>query len=107
MITPSIILMLLVGGLAIGFVAGTVAALRRGDGWHWLASLPFLCVIAVVARIVVDVSVDPTAHNLWPFEVLGALVIACVALGVVQLLRLLSRRWGGRPDAPASDAPRQ
>jgi hypothetical protein len=88
--------MLLVAALVMGFVIGTVAALRRWRGsWRLVATLPLLSVIAVVIKIVMDVNADPTAHNLWPFELLGAVVVAGAALGGMQLVRLIAQSWAG------------
>jgi hypothetical protein len=91
------VLVLLVAALVVGLIAGTGAALWRWrGGWRWLAGLPLLFVLGVALKIVVYVGADPTAHNLWPFEVLGAVVLASVALGGLQLLRFLAGRWLGR-----------
>ena len=94
------IFMLLVAALVMGFVIGTVAALRRWRGsWRLVAILPLLGVIAVVIKIIVDVNADPTAHNLWPFEVLGAVGVAGAALGAILLMRLIARRWAGHVES--------
>jgi hypothetical protein len=62
---PQTIFMLLVAALGLGFFAATSYALRRWrGGWRVAALLPLLGVIAVVVTIVVDISTDPTAHNL-------------------------------------------
>jgi hypothetical protein len=86
--------MLLVAAFVIGFVVASSYALRRWrGGWRWIAGLPLLGVLAVGIMIIVDVSADPTAHNLWPFEILGAVVIAGVALAGIQLMRLITRAF--------------
>jgi hypothetical protein len=91
------IFLLLVAAFVIGFVVGTVAALRRWcGGWRLIALLPLLGVIAVVVTIVVDINAEPTAHNLWPFEVLGAVGIAGAALGGLWLVRLIAQQWTSR-----------
>jgi hypothetical protein len=88
------VLMLLIAALVIGFVVATSYALRRWrDGWRLVAGLPLLGVLAVVVTIVIDISADPTAHNLWPFEVLVAAGVASVALGAIQLMRFIAQRW--------------
>ena len=88
------IFMLLVAAFIIGLVIGTAAALRHWRGsWRLVATLPLLGVIAIVFKIVMDVNADPTAHNLWPFEVLGAVGVAGAALGGIQLMRLIALRW--------------
>ena len=53
--------------------------------------------LAVMTRVVVDGVRDPTSHNLWPFEVIIALVVgfACSASGAIVgglIARLLSSR---------------
>jgi hypothetical protein len=89
--------MLLIAALAIGFFVATYHALRRWrGGWRLAALLPLLGVIAVVVTIVVDVRADPTTHNLWPFEVLGAVVVAGPALGGIWQMRRIAQRWVGR-----------
>lgn len=56
-------------------------------------------VAAVLLRVVVETSRDPTSHNLWPFEVviLGAfgLVAGAAGTGLVRAFQRLSG-WSGR-----------
>jgi hypothetical protein len=53
---------------------------------------------AVFARMVVDTSRDPTSHNLWPIEVMIAMVVgmavAWPGAGVGELLRRFAGRLG-------------
>ena len=85
--------MLLIAALALSFIAAEGWALVRWQGiWRWLAGVPLLLVSVVVLRIIVDTSADPTSHNLWPFEVLGVMVLAGVALGGLQLVRIFVAR---------------
>lgn len=80
----------LIATLALAFVIAEGWALVCWPGiWRWLAGLPLLLVSIVVLRIIVDTSADPTSHNLWPFEVLGVIVLAGVALGGLQLARVI------------------
>jgi hypothetical protein len=92
---------------AFGLVVLAVSAmvLRGGTATpFWAAWLfPAAAVPAVVmARVVVETSSDPTSHNLWPFEVVIAVVVGGVvsALGfaVGELVRHLTR-----PKQPAGD----
>jgi len=84
---------LFVAVIAIGFAAlGGRALLRWRGAWRWAASLPLLVVLWVVGNIVMEIRVDPTSHNLWPFEVLGVVVIAIAALGVLELRRVVVAR---------------
>lgn len=76
------------------------AALARAVGQSrfmttlWVVGLTVPAV--VVARVFVDTSLDPTSHNLWPFEVVIAAFVgwfaaaAGAAIGSVPML--LSRR---------------
>ena len=85
--------MLLIAALALGFIVAEGWALVRWQGiWRWLAGVPLLLVSVVVLRIIVDTSADPTSHNLWPFELLGVMVLAGVALGGLQLVRVFVAR---------------
>lgn len=71
--------------LAAGAVAGAFARLRIRRG----AGIPVLAVtagfvLAVLARVAVEVAADPTSHNLWPFEVViaGFFGVTAALLGV-------------------------
>ena len=85
---PSPGLLLLLGG-AIGFVAAFL--IRPGFAAPWLA-VPMGFALAVLARVAVETSQDPTSHNLWPFEVviLGGIGLAGSLVGV-SLARLIQR----------------
>jgi hypothetical protein len=55
---------------------------------------------AVLARVIVETSADPTSHNLWPLEVLIALLMGLVAALAGALAgrlaaRAFPRRAGG------------
>lgn len=72
--------------LTAGLVAVPLAALLLrwfGAAHVWLATVVAGSAVpaVVMARVIVDCVQDPTAHNLWPFEV----VIACV-LGFASAL---------------------
>ena len=60
--------------------------------WRGLAIVPAAVLAADGLWIVADVSIDPTARNLWPLELL--LIGACSAgfIGVLWLLRIVVRR---------------
>ncbi len=96
--------------LIVGFLAGTVGlgllgfvapiwmAWRWEGGWRIAAAVPATMMIFVVLRIVVDVSRDPTSHNLLPFEILMA---GATSAGVILLLMLLRRLSGAGRRRPA------
>jgi len=77
---------LLKPGLLVG-VAGALALRALGAAGFWTAvavvggSVP----AAVMARVQVETSRDPTSHNLWPFELAIALGVgfACALVGAL------------------------
>ncbi len=62
------------------------------------AACAFGVPLAVILRVIVDVSGDPTSHNLWPFEVVLAAMISLPSgvLGAI-LGRLVRRAFSNRP----------
>jgi hypothetical protein len=78
----------LLGGGAAGLLAGCL--LRRGLVAP-IGSVTLGFVLAVVGRVAVETSRDPTSHNLWPFEVIiaGGIGGFAAALGVT-LARLFN-----------------
>lgn len=70
-----------------------VYTLRHWAGiWRWLASVPLLFIIAAILKLVVELRIDPTSHNLWPFEMLATLLMATTLLGALYLARFLTQR---------------
>jgi hypothetical protein len=76
--------------------SGVLAAMLLRPGW----GLPILSVaagfvLAVMGRVGVETSRDPTSHNLWPFEVViaGSIGFAGALLGVaaVRIVQRISR----------------
>src|SRR3546814_18428404 len=77
----------LVGLLALALPAW--ALWRWRGGWRIAAMVPAALMAFVVLRIVVGVAIDPTSHNLWPFELLmagGLASVLVLALGLVRTL---------------------
>ena len=82
--------MLAVVAIGIGGIALPVRAMRRWQGgWRLVAALPALWVAFVALRIVAGTALDPTSHNLWPFEILTASVTCLVIFGLIAL----AKRW--------------
>ena len=89
-------------GAGLFVVAGAAAAAVVAR----VAALPVFAVVgaapaaSVLARIVYDTTLDPTSHNLWPFEVVlaGMLGYAVALVGIVLglLLTRLLRKSGTR-----------
>lgn len=84
----------LLGASAAGVLAGTL--LRPGLRTPTL-SVASGFVLAVLGRVAVETSRDPTSHNLWPFEVIIAAGIGLAGglLGVLAA-RLVQRVAGAR-----------
>ena len=80
---------------AILAVFGARALVVRRGPWRWMALVLLLLVLGVVLRIVVDVRADPTSHNLWPLEVLAAVIAASALLGILEIIRM-GAVWLGR-----------
>jgi uncharacterized membrane protein YfcA len=85
---PAASVWLLLGGLA-GLLAGHLLRER--------VRVPVLAVtagfvLAVLGRVGVETSRDPTSHNLWPFEVIiaGSIGLAAAVIGV-GIARVLQR----------------
>jgi hypothetical protein len=85
--------MLVVLALGIGGIAVPILAVRRWQGnWRLAAALPALWIGFVVLRIVLGTTLDPTSHNLWPFEILQASVVCLVLVGVLTIARRVMGR---------------
>ena len=82
--------MVAVVAIGIGGIALPVRAMRRWQGgWRLAAALPVLWVAFVVLRIVVGTALDPTSHNLWPFEIGQAGVVSLMLIGLIALAKRL------------------
>jgi len=81
--------MLIVLGLGIVGAVAPIWAMRRWEGgWRLAAAAPLGLLGLVILRIIVETSIDPTSHNLWPFEVLMA---SFASLGAMVLFAVLRR----------------
>lgn len=87
--------MLLIVAIAVGSIALPVRSMIRWHGgWRLAAAVPLGLMTFVILRIIIDTTLDPTSHNLWPFEIvmfgacavaiIGALWLARKVLGVSQ-----------------------
>jgi len=85
-------LLMLALGL-LGFLAPAWGLWRWRGGWRLAAAVPAVLMAFVVMRIVAGTSIDPTSHNLWPFEVLSAGALSAGAMAVLAIAR---RIWPER-----------
>jgi hypothetical protein len=70
-----------------GFVLPVRALLRWRGGWRTAAAVPAGPMGFVVVRLIVGVCLDPTSHNLWPFEILLAGLLSTAGMGLLTLAR--------------------
>jgi hypothetical protein len=82
-------------GLPLVYLAVQLRALCRWEGLaRKLAWLSALAAVVYVAKFAIDVSVDPTSHNLLPFELIVVSLIGLAYLGVCALGRKVAA-WLG------------
>lgn len=77
----------------LGFLAPILAYRRWRGGWRIAAAVPGIMMAFVVLRIAVGVAIDPTSHNLWPFETLMA---GAVSVGAIVMLVVLRKLTGAQ-----------
>jgi len=78
-----VVLVLGVGGL----VMPVRAVLRWRGGWRVAAAVPAALMGFVIVRLIVGVAIDPTSHNLWPFEILIVGLLSSIIMVVLTLAR--------------------
>ena len=78
------------GLLGLGWPAW--ALWRWRDKWRLWAAIPLAAMGFVVLRIMLGTAIDPTSHNLWPFEILMAGACSVAAMAVISVLRWRQRK---------------
>ena len=87
--------LLIAFGLPLVYLAVQLRALCRWEGLaRKLAWLSALAAVVYVAKFALDVSVDPTSHNLLPFELILVSLIGLAYLGACALGRKVAA-WLG------------
>jgi hypothetical protein len=77
---------LFVFGLPLAYITLQVRALNRWDGtFRMAASLPVLAWTLWGLVFAIDVTRDPTSHNLFPFEILIGAILASGYLCVLAI----------------------
>lgn len=83
---------ILAAAMFFGAIALDVALVRRWRGaWRILALLPLVALVLWAGFIVVGVAQDPTSHNLWPFELILWAAGAFAALGLLALIKRITK----------------
>ena len=87
--------LLIAFGLPLVYLAVQLRALCRWEGIaRKLAWLSALAAVVYVAKFAIDVSFDPTSHNMLPFELILVSLIGLAYLGVCALGRKVAA-WLG------------
>jgi hypothetical protein len=75
------------------YLSAQLRALARWQGLSRLAAaMPLLAWLAWGGLIARDIAFDPTAHNLFPLEILIGATLALIWLGLLAALRWLTAR---------------
>lgn len=75
----------------LGLAAPAWGMWRWRGAWRWAAAIPGALMAFVVLRILWDGFLDPTSHNLWPFEILMAGAASALGMALLHGLRKLFR----------------
>jgi hypothetical protein len=78
----------------LGFLAPAWGLWRWRGGWRVAAMVPLAVMVFVVLRLVTGVAIDPTSHNLWPFELVMWGGLSCVWMLVAALAHKLAHAGG-------------
>jgi hypothetical protein len=87
--------LLIAFGLPLVYLVVQIRALRRWEGIaRKLAWVSALAAVIYVAKFAIDVSVDPSSHNMLPFELILVSLIGLGYLGVCAVGRKVAA-WLG------------
>ena len=64
-----------------------VAAKNWKGGWKFGAVFPLIGLLGACGLILLEVYLEPSSHNMWPFEVVMWGVATLVLLGIIAGLR--------------------
>jgi hypothetical protein len=79
----------LVAGVLLGFLFCLLTRLRLST---IVIIITISNTVALICKIIVDMQVDPTSHNLFPFEIIISAFIACIAAVIGAAVGLLGKR---------------
>ena len=81
------------GMIVVGFAALALCSFRIAPFWRVTGIVGASVPAAVFARVLWDCAQDPTSHNLWPFEVVIALLVGLAVAFAGALAGGLIARW--------------
>lgn len=84
-----ILFLCVLGPLALAWPAW--ALWRWRDGWRIAAMVPAALMGFSVLRILIEVTLDPSSHNLWPFEILQVGALSLVIMLALVVLRKMAQ----------------
>ena len=96
----SLFMLGVLGLLVVGAGAPLWGVWKWRGGWRIAAAVPALVMAFVIGRIVVDTALDPTSHNLWPFEILMWGGASAVWMGVLALMKWVAGRKSADDEPP-------
>jgi hypothetical protein len=74
--------------LLCGLAAPMWGLWKWRGGWRMAAAVPGVLMAFIVLRILLGTAIDPTSHNLWPFEIL---MVGAVSLCIMIALTIARR----------------
>jgi hypothetical protein len=72
---------------ALGLIMPLRAMWRWRGGWRVAAVVPAALMGFVVLRLIIGTTIDPTSHNLWPFEMLMSGVLSVLIMVALTVMR--------------------
>jgi hypothetical protein len=78
---------MVLSALVVCFLWPLWALVRWRGRWRALAALPLLFAVMWVVKDIVEISADPTSHNLLPFEFIEAAIPVAIFMSILWLLR--------------------
>lgn len=93
MFAISVAAVLAAAAMFFGTIVLSALLAKRWCGyWRVLATFPLATLVIWGAVITVSIKIHPSAHNLWPLELILWCVSALIFLGITALIRRLLHR---------------
>ncbi|MCW8409807.1 hypothetical protein OQJ13_12585 [Legionella sp. PATHC035] len=75
----------------LGIITPLLGIWKWKGGWRIAAFVPAALMAFVVLRLLLDISADPTSHNLWPFEILQTGSLSLAIMVTLTLIRKITK----------------